>query len=165
MIFRNVPRCLGKGTNQLTESEESSPEEPSRINRSAVDSNFVVEMRSGGAPAETDVSDDVATVDMLAADDGKTRQVAVASGDAMAVIQDQRSSIAAQHVGENHHTIRGCDDRLPIRCADIHAAVERAFTVEGIDALAKGGGNPSFHRPHVRSRVGADPVSGGDVAG
>ncbi len=57
------------------------------IDRSVVDADFVVKMGTGGASAGADIGDGVATVNMLSGCDCEAGKVAVAGGDAVAVIR------------------------------------------------------------------------------
>ena len=135
------------------------------IDRSVVDANFVVEVRSGGASAEANVADGVAAMNLLAGCDRETGKVAVAGGDAVAMIHHDELAVSAEEVRESDYAIGGRDDRVAVGAADIHAAVKRALAVERIDALPKAGGDLAIDRPKVGSGVGAVLVRGGGVAG
>ncbi len=130
------------------------------IDRSVVDADFVVEMGAGAASAFADVADGVSAVDVLARDAGEAAQVAVTGGDAMAVIDDDGASVAAHEVGEHDHAVRRGHHRLAVSGSDINAAMESAFSVEWIDALAKTSRNGTFHRPEIGSGVCPQPIGG-----
>ncbi len=120
------------------------------IDRSVVDADFVVKMGTGGASAGADIGDGVATVNMLSGCDCEAGKVAVAGGDAVAVIHHDGLAVSALEICEGDHAIGGRDDRVAIRAADIHPAVKRAFTVEWVNALAEAGRDLAFDRPQVR---------------
>src|SRR4029077_19574784 len=136
-----------------------------RIDRGVVDPDFIVQMGTGTAAAQTDKSDGVAAVYSLAGGYREVGQVTVARGDAMAVVQRNGPSVAAQKISKSHGAVGGRDYRLAIRRCDVDAAMERTFTVKRGNALAKRPGNWTFHRPKIRSRIGPDPVSRSHVAG
>ena len=54
---------------------------------------------------------------------------------------------------------------MAVVAADIHTTVKRAFSVKRIDALAKASRDLTFHRPEIRSAVGAIPIGRSGVAG
>src|SRR5579863_9674861 len=107
------------------------------IDWGVVDADFVVEMGAGAASAIADVSDGVAAVDLLACSDREIGQVAVAGGDAVAVIENNGAAVAAHEVGEFDDAVGGRDHRLAHGSGNIHAGVECTFAVEGINALAE----------------------------
>ena len=135
-----------------------------RIDRSIVDADFVVKMRAGGASAETDITDRVAAMNMLPRRDREAGEMAVASRDAVAMIHHDGLTVSAKEVGESDYAIGGGDDGMTVGAANIHAAVKRAFSVEGIDPLPKAAGDLAIDRPQVGRRVGAVPVGGSGVA-
>ena len=126
-----------------------------------VDADFVVEMGAGGASALANVADGVAAVDVLSGGDGEAGQVAVAGGDAVAVIEHDGASVAAEEVGEGDGTVGRRDHGRAYVGGDIDAGVEGAFSVKRIDALAERAGDLAFDGPEIGSRVGADPIGGG----
>ena len=126
-----------------------------------VDADFVVEMGAGGASALAYVADGVAAMDVLPGGDGEAREVAVASGDAVAVVEHDGASVAAEEVGEGDGAIGRRDHGRAYVGGDIDAGVEGAFSVKGIDAFAERAGDLAFDGPEIGSRVGADPIGGG----
>src|ERR1051326_6924557 len=87
--------------------------------------------------------------------------MAVASGDAVAVINLNEAAVAFHHLGARHDAIGGGDDRVAIVRSDINPAVERALTVEWVFTFAEGAGDNAFDRPKVRRLDEAHPVGGG----
>src|SRR6267154_1281749 len=128
------------------------------IDRSVVDSNFVVEVRTGGASAEADVADSVAAVDLLSRSDCKTGKVAVAGRDAVAMVHGDELAVSALELREGNYAIRRRDHRVAVSTANIHTAVKCAFPVERVDALTKAGGDLTIDGPEIWCRVGPEPV-------
>ena len=116
-----------------------------------VDTDFVVEVGTGAAAAFADVPDGIAAMHMLSRHDRKVRQVAITGGNAMAVVDHDGPSVAAQEIGKGDHAVGGRHDRLSVSRSDIDAAVESAFPVEGVNALAKRTGYRAFNRPEIGS--------------
>ena len=83
------------------------------IYRDIVDTNFVVEVRTGAAAAIADVANGVAAMDVLAGVTRKALQVSVTGGDPMTVINDDRPPISTHKVRKLHNTVGGSDYRLP----------------------------------------------------
>ena len=115
-------------------------------------------MGRGDAAGCADVSDDLAAMNVLAGGDGESGEVAVAGGDAMAVIDGDEVSVAAHEFGEGDDAVGGGVDRGAVGNRNINAAMERAFSVEGIDALTEGAGEASFDRPERWRVGGASPI-------
>ena len=78
--------------------------------------------------------------------------MAVAGGDAVAVVDDDGASVAAHEIGEYDQAIGGSHDRLSVFRTDINSTVESAFSVKWIDALAEG----SRNGPSTGQRLGAE---------
>jgi hypothetical protein len=121
------------------------------IYRGVIDTHFVVEVRTSAAAALTDESDGVAAMHVLACHDGKVRQMAVAGGNAVAVVYHDGPSVAAHEICKSDHPIGWRHDGLPVSGSDIDAAMESALAVERIDAFAKRAGHGTFNRPEVGS--------------
>jgi hypothetical protein len=117
------------------------------VHRCVVDAHFVVKMGAGAAATFADVSDCVSAVYVLARDAGEVAKVAVARGDAVAVINDDGTSITAHEVCEYDDSIGWGYHRLAIAGSNINTAVERTLSVERVDAFAKGSRDRTFHRP------------------
>ena len=104
-------------------------------------------------------------MDVLSGGNGEAGKVAVAGGDAVAVVDHDGASVAALKVGESNEAVGRSDHGRADTRGNIDAGMEGAFSVKRIDALAEGAGDLAFDRPEVRSRVGADPVCRGGVLG
>src|ERR1700733_5952727 len=136
-----------------------------RIDRGIVDANFVMEVWTRGATTGADKSDDIAAVNALTRGDGESGKMPIASADSVAVIDHDRLAVAAHDVGEGEDAVGGSHDRSAIAAADIYAAVECAFPVERVNALAKACGDLAFDGPEIGSRIRLCPVGRGGVAG
>src|SRR5208337_1164743 len=90
--------------------------------------------------------------------------MAVTGADAVAMIHHDRLAISAKKVRESDHAIRRRYDRVAVVAADIYTTVKCAFAVERVNALPKAARHLAFHRPQVRSGVGAVPVGGGRIS-
>ena len=128
------------------------------IDRNALDADLVVQMRRGDAARAADVSDDLATMNVLAGSDGESGEMAVSGGDAMAVIEADEVSVTVHKLSEADYAVGSGVDRGAVGNGNINAAMERAFTVEGIDPLTEGAGEASFDRPQRWSVGGASPI-------
>ena len=71
-------------------------------------------MGAGTAPTLAYVSDGVSTVDVLARNDSKVAQMPVASGYAVAMVNDYCASVAAHEVGKYNYAVCRGYYRLPI---------------------------------------------------
>lgn len=80
-----------------------------------VDANFVMQMGSGAAAAQADVSNGIAAVNVLANSHSEVGQVSVAGCDPVAMIHHKRPSIAAEEIRKQDHAVRGSDNWLSIR--------------------------------------------------
>src|SRR5581483_3153769 len=89
--------------------------------------------------------------------------MAVASADAIAMVDHDRLAIAAHGFCQGDNAIGRGDDSCAVVAADIHSAMERAFSVERIDALTEASGDLSLDRPEIGSGVSLDPVGRGGV--
>src|ERR1700722_7545565 len=89
--------------------------------------------------------------------------MAVARGDAMAVIDHDGASVASEEIGEGYNAIGRRDYRRTHYGGNVDSGVECAFPVEGIDALPERAGNLTFHGPEIGRGIGANPVGGGGV--
>ena len=135
------------------------------IDGGTIDANFVVEVWAGGTAALADVSDDVTALDSLARGYSEAGQVAIARADAASMVHHDDLAVTAQRFGGDYDPIRGRNDLLAIRAANINTAVKCAFAVKWIDALPEAARDLPFHRPNVRGRVGPDPIRRRGVAG
>src|SRR5580704_3730231 len=134
------------------------------IDGRVIDPDFIVEVRAGGASAEAHIANGVAAMDLLAGGYGEAGKVAVAGGDAVAVIDHDGLAVSTKEVGEGDHAIGGRDDGVTVRAANIHPAVKRTFPVKWVDALAEAAGDLAFNRPETGRGAGAGPIGRGGVA-
>src|SRR2546423_13444028 len=118
-----------------------------RIHRGVVDANFVVQMRAGAASARSDIAEDVATVDRLAARNSISGHVSEQRRDSMSVIHDYRASVAVHEADCPDSSVSRRDDWRAKRSTNIDPSMERAFTVERINAFAERSGHSAFYRP------------------
>src|SRR5579872_5570644 len=88
------------------------------IDRSVVDTNFVVKVRAGGAAAGADVADGIAAMNLLAGGDGESGKMAVAGRDAVAVVEHDGLAVSAHEVGEGDNAVGGSDHRMAVAAAD-----------------------------------------------
>ena len=84
------------------------------IDRNALDANFVVQMRRSDAAGAADISDDLATMNVLAVGDGESGEMAVAGGDAMAVIEADEISVTIHELGKGDYAISSGMDRSAV---------------------------------------------------
>ena len=103
-------------------------------------------------------------MDLLSGSDREAGKVAVAGGDAMAMVHHDELAISALEVRESDYAVGRGDHGMPVSTADIHAAVKCAFPIEGIDALTETGGDLTIDRPEVGGGVSPEPVGCGGVA-
>src|SRR5271165_4018230 len=122
-------------------------------------------MRTGRATTQPDVSNGVASVDLLSRSDGEAGKVAVASRNVVSVVDHNGASVAAKIICEGDHAVRWRDHGRTDAGGDIYAGMEGAFSVKRIDAFPKRAGHLALNRPEVRSRVGADPLGRGGIPG
>src|SRR5437899_7752635 len=117
------------------------------IDGSVIDADFVVEVGTGAAAAQTDISDGISAVHLLSCSYGEVCQVSVAGGEAVAVVNHDGPPIAAQEIGKDHHTVGRGYHRLSVRRTDIHSAMERAFAIERVDSFSERPGHGALYRP------------------
>jgi hypothetical protein len=136
-----------------------------RIHRGIVDADLIMKMRAGRASTLSHEAYDVTAVHRLSRRHREAGKVTVAGADAVAVVDHDRLAVSAEDVAEDNNPIGRSNNRGAITAADIHAAMECAFSVKWIDALSKAACDLAFDRPKVGSRVRLDPVGGRGVAG
>src|SRR5207248_3250176 len=152
------PPVLRTGMHERGFSRHCNAQVLVRVHRDIVDTDLIVKMRTGAASAEADVANNVAAVNLLPGDDGVTGQMAVKGGQPVPMFQDDGAPVTVHEVGVGDLAVRGSNNWLAILGADIHAAMERALTVKGIDAFAKRRRYPAHYRPQRGRSRGADPV-------
>lgn len=118
------------------------------VNRRVVHSNFVVHVGPGGAPANARVADDLTAFNSRADHRRKRGKVRVPRCNAKPMIDDYQSAVTCVILSYGDYAIRRrMNRRAVIRCY-VHARVERAFTAERVEALAKTIGDMPHHRPN-----------------
>src|SRR2546423_6256890 len=135
-----------------------------RIYRSIVDAHFVVEVWSSAAAGIANIADSIAAMNAFAGEDRDALHMSIACSDAMAMVENYSASVSAHEIGKRHGGVRGGHDRLPNGRSNINAGMECAFTVKRIYAFTKSCRNRAFHRPQIRSRVSANPISRSHVS-
>src|ERR1700683_756977 len=136
-----------------------------RISGLVIDGDFVVQVRSGGAPAGADVADGVATMNLLPGGDRQAGKGAAAGGEPVAVIQHDGLAISAKEVGEDDYAVGRSNHCVAVRAANINPAMKCALSVERIDALSEASCDLAFNRPEVGRGVRPEPVRRGGVTG
>src|SRR5258706_9243477 len=111
------------------------------IDGSIANANFVVKMRPSAASRRSNIPNHIASMYVLSSRDGKSREMPVARAHAVAMFQQNRSSIAAHEVCGRDHSVRRSHYRLTRFRRNIHARVERAFSIERINALTERAGH------------------------
>src|SRR5215813_4950680 len=133
------------------------------IDGRVVDADFVMEVRAGAAAAQADIADKVTALNVLSVDHGETGKVAIASPNPMAMVDHYGFAVSAEEISKGHYPVCRRNDRLPVGRGDVHSAVESTFAIKWINTLAERPCNRTFDGPEIRGRVGARPVSSGDV--
>jgi hypothetical protein len=90
------------------------PQELVGIDRSVIDADFVMQMWTGAAAAQSDIPDSVTAADVLSGDNGIAGKVSIAGGYSMAVVKGDRPSVSAQEIREHYHAIGRSYHRLPV---------------------------------------------------
>src|SRR6478609_3645970 len=90
--------------------------------------------------------------------------MAVESADAIAVIDHYNAAIAVHEVREPDDAIRRSNNASAVIAGNVHAAMERSFAAERINALATRSGKPSLDRPECWRRRKPHPIPRAGVA-
>src|SRR5947209_1141162 len=89
----------------------------------------------------------------------------VKCGDVAAMLHHDGPAIAVHEICELDCTIGGSNDAGTVFGGDVHAAMERAFTIEWVNAFTEGPADMSLNRPQGRGSGHAQPVmNGGGIA-
>ncbi len=121
--------------------------EPVRINRRGVNPHLVMQVRTGGSACHSDVAQRFALANFFAFHYIQFRQVTVPCLVAIAVIDNDTTSVPPVPTsGDDYAISRGLHRRAHGR-ADIYACMPRAFTRERIGALAKTAHQTPHYRP------------------
>src|SRR5579863_2578290 len=103
---------------------DSQTQEFVGIDWSVIDPDFVVQVRSGTATAQPDVSDGIAPAHVLSGDDRIAGKVTVARRDSVAVVKRDGPSISTHEVSKHHDAISGSYHRLPVGGRYIDSTME-----------------------------------------
>jgi hypothetical protein len=96
-----------------------------------------MEVGTGAASAQANVSEDVAPPHMLAGAHGEPGKVSEAGNDSVAVIENYGTTVAAHIVSKVDKAISRSNHGLADDGGNVDAGMEGAFAIEGINALAK----------------------------
>src|SRR5205823_12418984 len=119
------------------------------VNWGVVDPHVGVQMWAGRAAAQPNVTKQITAIYRLPLGNSKAGKVSETRTEIRAVLHDDQPAVTGHGVGVNHHAIGGRADRLAVRAGNVNAAVERAFTIKWINALAERPGHRTFHRPQA----------------
>src|ERR1700722_4694302 len=117
------------------------------VYRRIVNSNFVMKMRPGRAPAGAFVADNISTLHMHSDLRVECGQMAVPGGNAEAVIDYNQAPVSRAPVHYADDSFGRSADLVPIMRGNIHPGMKRAFTAERVKPLAKVSGNFTLYRP------------------
>src|ERR1700722_20506783 len=96
-----------------------------------------MQMRAGGAPGRADPADPLPDANALADANVDLRQMTVAGGKAVAVIDLDHLAVAAAPAGRRHRSRRRGVGRLAVAAAELDTRVHRRHMQERIDAHAE----------------------------
>ena len=130
---------------------------PHGIDRIAADPDLEVQVRAGRVARVARVADDLALADALADRDRDPRLVAVARGDAAAVVDAGVVAVAAGPAGDRDGAAVGGADRGALRDGDVDAGVQAA------PAVAERRGERAVDGPDEAARALPDGAGGLDV--
>src|ERR1700751_3523562 len=123
-------------------------------------------MRAGGPPGRSDLADDLADAHRLPDLHVDLRQMPVAGGQPVAVVDLDQIAVPAVAAGNGDAAIGGRVHRLTDLAAQVDAGVHGRAAEEGIGAYAERRGHVEFaghrlaHRnaePRLRERIGPGP--------
>ena len=121
-------------------------------------------MGSGGAAADSRIADHFAALDASSSNNGERRKMRVPGGNAKSVIDEYHAAIAGVLPRiEDNAVGRGVHGRAVIG-ADVNARVERTFTRERVEPLAKAIRDVAENRPDRRRIIGIREGHGGHQA-
>src|SRR6185503_1689166 len=147
-------RGRGPGAEGLGPRAALFREQRHRVGQAAVHPDLVVQMAAGGPPRRSDVTDDVAALDLLAVGDREARQVAVLRDDAEAMVEHHHVAVGAVGPGGADGRVAGGHDRLAVIGGDVEPGMKVLVVGEGILARPVVGRQPPRHWPDRRRRRG-----------
>ena len=100
------------------------------VDRATVQTHLVVQMVAGGPARIAHVADDVSALDPLAGRNVESREVAVASGESVAVGEINGLTQATIALGLDDDAVGGCQNRLAGCGRNVYRLVERALAVK-----------------------------------
>ena len=109
-----------------------------------------MQVRSGRAPACAFQSNNVAALYMRAHMRAERRKMPVPRADAKSMINHDQLAVPRALLHHRDDSIRRGVHRVPIMRSNVHSRMERAFTTERIQPLAKMPGDFTRHRPKRR---------------
>src|SRR3974377_253610 len=108
------------------------------VNRFAVDARLIVQMRPGGAAGRANMADRLADTHHLPDFHVDLRQVTVAGGEAVAVVDLYHVAVAAFPAGKAHSAGGGGVDRFTLFDTELDAGVNGRATSERVHAHTEG---------------------------
>ncbi len=130
-----------RGSLQGTREALSGPQELHRVDRLAAHARLVVQMWPGGAASGPGAADDLADLDGLPDVHVDRREMPIAGGEAVAVVDLDHAAIAAAPPGGSDGAVRGCMHGLAGLGVEIEPRMHRRRAGEGIGAHAEGRGH------------------------
>ena len=94
-----------------------------------------------------DITENVAAANVLPGGDGETGEVGIKRLNAVAVVDDDLTSVACAQTSLDDRAVGRNADRVANSSRDIDAAMESAFPVEGIKPRAERAGDNALYRP------------------
>ncbi len=106
----------------------------------SVAADFVVDVGTGGLSGVTQIADDVASFDLLSGTDVVLVEVGVEGVVVESVVDFHAFAVAAPVFGGVYLAVSGGVDGSADRSGEVHAGMELDGLVDGVDAVAVGGG-------------------------
>src|ERR1700674_7598 len=113
-----------------------------------VHTDFIVNVRTRGASADSGVAHNLAPLNTGARHGSEGRQMGVPRGDAEAVVYNHNTPVAGMVFSDRYDAVSGGVNRCAVIRGHVHAGVERSFPAEWIEPLAKSIGDVAEHRPN-----------------
>src|SRR5260370_22641998 len=111
------------------------------IDRRVVHAHFVVDMRAGGAAADTGVADNLAALCTRARNRRERRQVCIPGGDTKSVIDYHQAAVPCMVFRDGNDSVSSSVNGSAVIRSDVYAGMKRALTAEWIQAFAKAVGD------------------------